>query len=163
MVEQKKVNYLKIFVFLLVFLVIILAMKLLDLSFAEILENWEIVTGAIGLFASLLGMYAKATGSKKAEKAAVALNLINDYAQEAVEDSEDLVGIEGKVKKKNALGYIRNKCLDNGVPYNDTLASALIEKFVVLSNKVGARHKAEEDAAGEQIGENNEEEILEWL
>ena len=147
----KKVNWLKIIVFLLVFLIIILAMKLLDFTFADVLANWEVVTGAIGLFASLIGMYAKATGNKKAQLAAEALNSINEYAQEAVDDAENLIDIDGDIKKKYALGYIKEKCVSNGIPYNDALASSLIEKFVVLSNKVGARHKAEEESAGKEI------------
>jgi hypothetical protein len=140
----KKSNLFSLFIIVLVLAVIFFAMKYFNLSFQDIKDSIEYVIAIISLLATAIGFYAKMTHNKKMAALAESLNAINSYAQEAVDKAEDFIGYSGENKKQYALTYINQKCIDAGILFDSALASELIEKFVVLSNKVGSRHKIEE-------------------
>ena len=147
----KKVNWLKILVVFLVVIIIALAMYLLGFSFDQVQEELEWFIGFIITLASAIGMFAKMTGSVKAARLEKALNQVAGYAQDAVESAEEFNNYTGAEKKQYALTQINQLCIENGINFDMTQASDLIEKYVSLSQKVNARHKAEEEAAGEEI------------
>ena len=142
---MKKVNWLMIIILFLVIAVIFLASKYIGFTFNDVTDNIEVLTGAVASLATIIGLYAKLTGSVKAKKLAEQLNLASEYAQEAVEAAEEFTNYTGAEKKQYALTWINQKCIEAGIEFDETQVSELIEQFVALSLKVNARHKAEEE------------------
>lgn len=146
----KKVNWLQFIVVFLVITIILMAMYLLGFTFKDIKDELDWFLGAISLLAAAVGMFAKMTGSIKAARFEKALNQVSEYAQDAVETAEEFENYSGAEKKQYALTKINQLCIENGINFDVVHASDLIEKYVQLSQKVNARHEAEE-SAGEEI------------
>lgn len=143
---KNKSNVLRIVILIMITIIVAFATKYFGLSMQDVREQFELFLTILSLLAASIGLYAKMASSVKAKKIAEAMNEINQFAHDAVEQAEDFIDYSGKNKKQYALTYINQKCIDNNIPFNKALASELIEKAVALSNKVGARHKIEEEA-----------------
>lgn len=141
----KKVNWLQVIIFVLVFVIVFLASKYFGFTLEDITDHIEAVAGSVSALAVIIGLYAKLTGSVKAKKLAEQLNLASEYAQDAVEIAEESENWTGAEKKKWALTYVNQKCIEAGITYDEDQVSELIEQFVELSLKVNARHAAEEE------------------
>jgi hypothetical protein len=142
---KKNRNILKLVILVMVIVIMAFSVKFFGLSVQDVKDQLELFLTILSLLAAVIGFYAMMTSSVKAQKIAEAMNEINQYAHDAVEKAEDFIDYSGNSKKQFALTYINQECIENGIPFNSALASELIEKAVALSNKVGARHKAEQE------------------
>ena len=113
------------------------------------------IAGLLSIVGTILGFVislAKAIKEKNLEKVK---NLLQSAAQDAVRYAETVKGVSGETKKMIAMTRMNQAFIQNKVKFDESKASAEIEKVVELTKKVNTVEQCNKGTRGQAAVANN--------
>ena len=113
------------------------------------------IAGLLSIVGTILGFIislAKAIKEKNLEKVK---NLLQSAAQDAVRYAETVKGVSGETKKMIAMTRMNQAFIQNKVKFDESKASAEIEKVVELTKKVNTVEQCNKGTRGQDSVANN--------
>ena len=104
-------------------------------------EVIDIIAVALPLLISLIVVIAKLTKNTKLKNISENLIEVQEVIKRFMESAESFINYSGADKKEWVKIKVNQYCIENGIPYSDSIVDNLIEKLIGLSKTVNKREK----------------------
>ena len=104
-------------------------------------EIIDIIAVAIPLLISLIIVIAKLSKNTKLKRFSENLIEVEEVIKRFMENAETFINYSGADKKEWVKVKVNQYCIENGIPYNDSIVDSLIEKLIELTKTVNKREK----------------------
>ena len=104
-------------------------------------EIIDIIAVALPLVISLIVVIAKLTKNTKLKNVSENLIEVEIVVKRFMESAESFINYSGNDKKEWVKVKVNQYCIENGIPYNDSIVDSLIERFIELTKTVNKREK----------------------
>src|SRR5690554_2005534 len=107
----------------------------------KVKEIIDIIAVALPLLISLIIVIAKLTKNTKLKKVSENLIEVEEVIKRLMESAESFINYSGSDKKEWVKIKVNQYCIENGIPYRDSIVDSLIEKLIELTKIVNKREK----------------------
>ena len=104
-------------------------------------EIIDIIAVALPLLISLIIVIAKLTKNIKLKNISENLIEVEEVIKRFMESAESFINYSGADKKEWVKVKVNQYCIENSIPYSDSIVDSLIEKLIGLTKNINKREK----------------------